>query len=545
MENDDAYPIKENAYVLSEYDQDIASCSPVSSGTVSDTETWTTDTASSASTILNVETKNVTHTSFTRQTDPEPCTLRNPQTGRLINAIHRLQARHANTQSVLRQSQRAQRRLQKNNERKENIIRRFKRQYLEDMDQLRQQTQDIEELIASRIQLARQVWQKELQETKDTLQHANDQLQSKLMNCQEEKDEIEQTLDVVQNEMKTMMEEMNEQKQDIARYQTEIEQLQDILDKTKLNNHDDTSVLKLIQQHASQQTNNTQHANERLTAKIQDLENSLRTAQEKYQDMVHQHRKQKREVIKVAELEQQISGYRKAHEEALKRSHEAETKAAESELRTEVAKAMAKRQLVEVQQQMATLQSKVDTKTLQSAPTPNHRASSDMESVLQRTLAQRDAEIARLRKTMDQNERHAASREAARQEQLKRQQRTVEQEVTERMQHQFRQESDIYELQRSRELRQLACTVVELETELEIATQRHAEYMAHIRTLEKNQTKAEATLQQHQMKWKASEKELRNQILQMERKIIGLEEDAMRLYGKNLDLAHQLGKWAP
>ncbi|KAI9246590.1 hypothetical protein BY458DRAFT_560535 [Sporodiniella umbellata] len=169
----------------------------------------------------------------------------------------------------------------------------------------------------------------------------------------------------------------------------------------------------------------------------------------------------------------------------------------------------------------------------------------ELEEALGRSVAEKEKELALLKKTLEKNERAMEKTEAVYAQRLERECAVHRQDLQEGLQKQYRQQTDAFQLQVTRELRAMACQIADLETDLESAARENRQQQKVILALQAGASTLQdidhRSLQQRQ----ATEKELQTTIAQLHIQVASLEKESLVLYSKNLELAHQLGELEP
>ncbi|KAI9352348.1 hypothetical protein BD770DRAFT_142284 [Pilaira anomala] len=161
--------------------------------------------------------------------------------------------------------------------------------------------------------------------------------------------------------------------------------------------------------------------------------------------------------------------------------------------------------------------------------------STEMEQALRRTLAERDGELAKvkfkLEKSYTQNEQMKAQQE----KQMKMELNTRLEAVEQSLKNQYKKEIDTFQLHTTREIRELAGKMVELEVELEDYHRQHEQDVKQAMDTQQKLKALQTALKDGERLSKAS-------IHELEGKIKVLESEVLLLYGKNLELAQHLGE---
>ncbi|KAI8094745.1 hypothetical protein BDF21DRAFT_448878 [Thamnidium elegans] len=136
--------------------------------------------------------------------------------------------------------------------------------------------------------------------------------------------------------------------------------------------------------------------------------------------------------------------------------------------------------------------------------------STEMEQALRRTLAERDGELAKIRFKLEKSSLQAEQMRAQQEKQMQLELNTRLEAVEVSLKNRYKKEADTFQLDISREVRELSGKIMELETELEDYYRQH-----------EKDTKQSTEAQQ---------------------KVKVLEGEVLFLYGKNLELAQHLGE---
>lgn len=313
-------------------------------------------------------------------------------------------------------------------------------------------------------------------------------LRSQMKTMKEEKDEMEQTLDVVHKEMEKIMLELDEIKQERDQSRAQLTRLQGIMAEIGKKHGNEAAVLV-----------------------------------------------QKETLHRVSELEAECRKLKRDKDYARLQANEAEEKLAETELKLEVAKSMSKKQVQQLEATIAKLE-------LQAK---DHTECRQVESALQRAVSERDADMSKMQRALEQAELLLSQKHAAWEEERKRDRSAWEQHLHDEFSARYIHERNVFQVQTSRELRELAGRIAELEVDAERLQDQHDKDLIYLQKAEDAQKKAKTQLEQSKREWKISEQNFQKTIASLEDKIAKLEQDALQLYSKNIKLASQLGEWAP
>lgn len=160
--------------------------------------------------------------------------------------------------------------------------------------------------------------------------------------------------------------------------------------------------------------------------------------------------------------------------------------------------------------------------------------STEMEQALRRTLAERDGELAKTQFKLEKSYLQAEQMRAQQEKQMQLELSTRLEAVQVSLKNSYKKEADTFQLDISREVRELSGKIMELETELEDYYRQHEQDT-------KQSTDALQKIKKLQSALDANEKSSKNNIHNLEAKVKVLEGEVLFLYGKNLELAQHLG----
>ncbi|KAI9020180.1 hypothetical protein CLU79DRAFT_756054 [Phycomyces nitens] len=467
----------------------------------------------------------------------------------LVHALQKLQGHHAALSASLKKNKRENTKLQARIQRAEISLTKHKQNTLTNAS-LQSIPVSADIIPIAQWKKAQDEWSKRIESEREKSEATILALNKSMTDSLEEKEEIEQTLDAMRSEMETMLEELEESRQETERFRDQANGLRADLDNLSKMDDENKSdhVLYLLQTEAQAQINEMEKETRRQDMVIKDLRNDLRTIEGLYREAKQAKATQDKELGRLQSIREraaEVDIQRKTLEAKL---FEAEKLKAEAELKEEMVKAQSKGLQEDFKKTIASLEDQLSkAKSELSAFKPNNAddEASSIERALERAVAERDAELSKLQKTLEQTERKIINQEASyntRQEQEKAAWKVL---IEEQAVIDHQRELDIYKVQHSRDIRAMSCQIVDLESEIESLERRHSEESSHFAIVKREQLASEEKARLEKVEWITVERELRQSIVVLEQKTIGLEGETVRLYGKNLDLAHRLGQIAP
>ncbi|KAK4520207.1 uncharacterized protein ATC70_008338 [Mucor velutinosus] len=318
-------------------------------------------------------------------------------------------------------------------------------------------------------------------------------MQSKLNDSKEEQAEMEQVVDDMRQEMEAMIEELNQIKQQRERSEQKSKRLQ--------------NDLKAMQ-----------------TSSIQDpdflaLQSLLRESETQVDQLEADHQEQ------MDKLEQIKSEFAK-EKARIHATHAHQVNALVLE------KEELRARLIKAEQSASIAQSR---KVVQVD-------NSELEEALRRTVAERDGELAKTRFELEKSQRHREQLQKVNQRQMQLELNTRLNELETSLKSQYRKDVDTYQVQLTRELRNMSGQMVELETELQDLERQHAQDVNIIDKHEQSLARLEKEWKLKSTQWQVDENKLKTSLAIADQKITSLEKEALVLYSKNLELAQQLGE---
>lgn len=322
--------------------------------------------------------------------------------------------------------------------------------------------------------------------------------QTRLNKSTEDKAEAEQLLDDMRKEMEDMLEELDGVKQQSEQYREKASRLEE----------DIQNVVSSDQQQQTAQDVLIREAKTRMVQLEQDLEDRK---------------------IKMREIEQTFK--KKKHN--LSETHRLQVAALTSEkeeLRQRLVKAESL--AIEYAKSLETEKKRIKVDT-------------ELEHALRQSAAEKEKELARVRAEFEKSQRHVDQMKTFYDKQLERELKAREDDMKEKYELQFRRQADVYQVQITRELREMASSMAELEIELESMERQHAVDRNELEIVRKGQYKSDESLQSKIDHWKMTESQFESKIAVLEGRVISLEQEVLVLYSKNLELARQLGELEP
>ncbi|KAI8360784.1 hypothetical protein BD560DRAFT_448917 [Blakeslea trispora] len=166
----------------------------------------------------------------------------------------------------------------------------------------------------------------------------------------------------------------------------------------------------------------------------------------------------------------------------------------------------------------------------------------ELEEALKRTLAERDAEIAKTNQELEKTKKQIDRVQQFNEKQIQREVDARLEELETQLRLAHKKDTDTYKLQISREVRELSGQLVEFEEELQALERQHLQDQQSIENAKHSQFSVEETMRIEKNNWERKEHELKMDITKAEQRIISLEKEVLLLYGKNLDMAMHLGE---
>lgn len=159
----------------------------------------------------------------------------------------------------------------------------------------------------------------------------------------------------------------------------------------------------------------------------------------------------------------------------------------------------------------------------------------EMEQALRRTVAERDGELAKLTFELEKTKRQIEQLKLQWEKQMQFELKTRLADLEEKIENKYKKESDTFQLQISRENRNLTGKMIELELELEDLARQHEQDT-------KKLTESQKQLGSIQETFKSKEESYKENLLKLEQKAQRLDSEVLLLYSKNLKMASHLGE---
>ncbi|KAI8070621.1 uncharacterized protein B0P05DRAFT_474221 [Gilbertella persicaria] len=315
------------------------------------------------------------------------------------------------------------------------------------------------------------------------------QLRQKLKINKEEQQDMEQVVDDMQKEMQIMLDELDQTKRQKERFEEKSQRLEKDLQEDSPD-------------HGSQALLRESHTT------ILQLESDLEQQKEKLEQLLLRTTQERNTMVTTHA--QQVDALVLEKNELRARLVQAERSAAELNL------------LVTVERKKA--------------------SDKELEDALKRTLAERDAALAKTQQEIMKLKQQADRLSQYNEKQIQREVVARLEELESNLKSTYKKETDTYQLQISREVRELSGRLVELEEELEGMERRQAQYDQQIENIKRSQLNAEEALRAQRLIWEKKEHQLKMEMTKSDQKIISLEKEALVLYSKNLDMARHLGE---
>lgn len=163
------------------------------------------------------------------------------------------------------------------------------------------------------------------------------------------------------------------------------------------------------------------------------------------------------------------------------------------------------------------------------------KLNTEMEEILRRTLAKKDGELAKLKLELEKTKKQTEHMKMHRNKEMQVELTARMEDLESTLKNQYQRESHTYQVKISREVRELTCSLMELETELQDLQLEHEK---DIQKLSASQTQLQAL----QRSLGKKESEHQQELSRLEQRSQTLEEEVLLLYGKNLQLAQHLGE---
>ncbi|CAO3642656.1 unnamed protein product [Mucor hiemalis] len=391
--------------------------------------------------------------------------------------------------------------------------------------------------------------------TRRLLESQIEKLENELGSCQDERDEYETTLEMVRREMETMLEELEDTRQQRLRYKTQASRLRTGLEaiqkrQAKRNNNKNTSdeddsgneedegteAIRLMYNEAERQAVDLDRECKRQLLTLNSVRKDLKLAEDKYhsvqteknKEMKHLQRLNKKLSRDIEMLQIEKEQLNLLQQQQVHQTKTASTTDKEDDHQQYLAKIYALQIALKAVKSDAVIQrtriSQLERQSSLSDIDNNFLAGlQDFLKINDETTSRKNEQIEQLKQVADIVE--------------------VERKLwqTENRKS-FQKKYDIDLLQVNRELRFLSCKLNEVEEEASVLKSRHEKQLS----LLKYQISSEFEKKIHQLasRHQLDIRELENRLETMFQKNQTLQDESLVLYGRNMMMAHKLGKIA-
>jgi hypothetical protein len=444
--------------------------------------------------------------------------------------------------------------------------------YQKQMEQKRRSIPPIKQLTTTTIvnsELLHVHCRKSLESTKTLLESQIKQLDNALSTCQEERDEYETTLEMVRQEMETMLEELEDTRQQRLRYKTQASRLRAGLEaiqkkrQTSSKKHDnqdedddDSSdedeakeAIRILYNEAERQAVDLDRECKRQALTLDSIRRELKLTEKKHQSVETEKTKQltlleqsSRDLTRrIESLEVEKTNLILIHREQQRQQHHLLT-ASQSEASMTSSHSSLEESEDEISHaakihalQIALKAAKSDAVLYRTKISQLERQSSlvDLTFYVNRLQEMFQKELAIVTSFEHPQQKHQHKEIA---DSIELEQRQWKQDKLKAFQKQF----DIDLLHVDRELRCLSFKLTDLEDETDLIKSRHVQELSLVKHQYRVENKKK--LQRVMSSQRMREQELRNQLETLYQKNQTLQEESMILYGRNMLMAHQLGR---
>ncbi|KAI8876149.1 hypothetical protein K501DRAFT_201051 [Backusella circina FSU 941] len=378
-------------------------------------------------------------------------------------------------------------------------------------------------------------------------------LEGSLSNCQEERDEFETTLEMVRREMETMLEELEDTRQQRVRYKTQANRLRAGIEaiqkrkKQRLDNDNDeddddsdeqNESLRLLYNEAERQAVDLERECKRQTLTLNSVRQELKMMEEKYHTVKVEKTKDLKELeiennkikrqVEALELEKSALYQREELQQQQKEQkiHEKQNNKKERNLEYDE---IEENDLDYYLLQIAFEAAQADTIAQRSRITHLEKEClltkrfeetlQELHSIFKKELEKEDVQVNQLIKQMKAEQ-------------------TLWQDNKSR---EFQKKYDTNTVQATREIRLLAIQLSDSEDEI---TQLQNRHMNELTLLKKEYTvEAEKKIQRLVTRHKSKEEDFIKENEALFQQIQTLQDESLVLYGRNMIMAHELGKF--
>lgn len=375
--------------------------------------------------------------------------------------------------------------------------------------------------------------EKSFSRTRKLLESQIQKLEKQLFECQDERDEYETTLEMVRREMETMLEELEDTRQQRIRYKTQASRLRaglEAIQKRQSKEEDNRSTdeedeedeedegkeaIRLMYNEAERQAIDLDRECKRQALTLNSIRQELKSTEERYHSIKTEKNRDLKNLQRInqrlmrdfemlqLEKQEMSQNLSKAEEDEERFALLVNLKAAKSDAviqRTKISQ-------LERQSSLADL---------------NHNFVAGLQDLFQKELEASSGQNDELMKEMANI--------------IETEQKVWKDESLKTFQKQF----DIDLLRVNRELRFLSCKLNDVEDETRVLKARHLEELSLLKY--QSNSEFQKKLQQLTTSHQLREQELKNQLESLFQKNQTLQDESVILYGRNMLMAHKLGK---
>lgn len=371
--------------------------------------------------------------------------------------------------------------------------------------------------------------EKSFSHTKKVLEAQIHSLEKQLFQCQDERDEYETTLEMVRREMETMLEELEDTRQQRLRYKTQASRLR--------------AGLEAIQKRQSKGEDN-RSADEDEDEEEDEGKEAIRLMyNEAERQAIDLDRECKRQALTLSGIRQEL----KSTEERYHSIKTEKNRDLKSLQRTNQ-KLLRDLELLQLEKEEAS--SKVEEDEERFALLVNLKAAKS-DAVIQRTKIsqlERQSSLADLNNSFvaglqDLFQKELDVLSGQNEEMMKEMAKIIETEQKvwkNDSLKSFQKQFDTDLLRVNRELRFLSCKLNDMEDETRVSKTRHLEELSLLKY--QSNSEFQKKIQQITIRHQLKEEELKNQLENLFQKNQTLQDESIILYGRNMLMAHKLGK---
>ncbi|CAO3649093.1 unnamed protein product [Cunninghamella echinulata] len=356
------------------------------------------------------------------------------------------------------------------------------------------------------------------------------------------KEEAEEIVESVNREMEIMMDELDQAKQKQFIYQKEIDQLrqqwQTILTHQKELHKEEEEKEKEKEKEKEEEKEEMKNNNKKkeftpwelLNIQEKDWEYRVETLTSMLQQ---QELKTKQLQTKLKNHKQQHKSEQDVLQQQLKQQ---ERQCAELQLQTSILKQQMKEKELEYQQQLK--QEKEKQHNLLKKDSVLEKEQKEIIMALQQDIKEKETSLVNWEKKWNQHQQQLKYQQERQEKVLDQHRQAIMVEI----QEQLEKDKLCLELTTTRQVRDLEAQLIDLEEEISKVKENNQSLIHYHHRLDNIAKERELAFSLKQKQWNDHDKLTKETILKLEQKIIGLEEEVMKLYGKNIVLANQLGE---